>query len=963
VDFRILGPLEVSREGRPCDLGARKHRALLGVLLLHANEVVSVDRLIDELWGETPPATAPKALQVYVSGLRGTIGRDVLATRAPGYMLSVEEGELDLWRFERLASDGRKALADGDAARAATAFRRALGLWRGPPLADLAYEPFAQSAIARLEELRLACLEDRIEADLALGRHAELVAELEALIREHPLRERLRAQLMVALYRSDRQAEALDVYRAARRALSEELGIEPAEELQRLQRAVLSHDSGLALPAEAKSAKEEPPRRLPVAPTPIVGREREVAEVIALLERPAARLVTLTGAGGTGKTRLALEVAAKAQARFADGVFFAALAAIRDPTLIVPTIAAALELTEAPGQPLLESLKHHVRDRDVLLVVDNFEQVVEGAPYLAELLAAAPGLRLLVTSREPLRVSAESEYAVPPLGVPDLDQLGDLGSISRVESVELFVQRAQAADRRFRLNDDNATDVAAMCARLDGLPLAIEMAAARIRALPPRAILARLDERLRLLTGGARDLPPRQRTLRATIDWSHDLLGLPERALFARLAVFAGGWTLEAAESVCGDELGDQVVDVLGSLVEKSLVRREEPVEDEPRFGMLETLRAYALERLAATGEEPLLRRKHVTFFRDLGERAEPELFGPRQGTWLERMEREQDNLRAALTWSRTDPDARTNGLHLAGSLFPFWLARGQFTEGREWLSGLMGRPAEEQASSAHAKALVASGWFALIEGEVETAQALAGEALVLSRQLGETWCTAVCLNMLGTAARYGERHSEARALYEEALILSEEHELTWPAAVAVGNLGRQAFALRDYERAAGLLERSLDLHRQAGEGFTVAATLTLLGWVAQNLGDRPRAAAFHAEGLELWIKLGNLWGITLALQGIAALAALTGGPERAARLLGAAESLRERYGFALWPTVRGQHERDVEAVGRALSVERLAAAWAEGRAMTQAQAVACARREVRLPVAGAASARAVDRG
>jgi predicted ATPase/DNA-binding SARP family transcriptional activator len=963
VDFRILGPLEVSRDGEPCDLGARKHRALLALLLLHANEVVSVDRLIDELWGEAPPATAPKALQVYVSGLRRAIGRDVLATRAPGYMLSVDEGELDLWRFERLAGEGRKALAAGDPARAAAALGRALGLWRGPPLADLAYEPFAQTAIARLEELRLACLEDRIEADLALGRHAELVAELEALIREDPLRERLQAQLMLALYRSDRQAEALEVYRAARRVLSEELGIEPADELQRLQRAVLSHDPGLALPTEVKPAQAGPARRLPVAPSPIVGRERELAEVAAVLDRPAARLVTLTGAGGTGKSRLALEIATGMQSRFPDGVFFAALGAIRDPALIVPSIAGALEVTEGPGQPLIESLKHHLRDREVLLVVDNFEQVVEGAPYMAELLAAAPGLKLLVTSREPLRVSAESEYAVPPLGLPDLERPRDLGSISRVESVELFVQRALAADRRFRLTDDNAADVAKICARLDGLPLAIEMAAARIRALPPRAILARLDQRLRVLTGGARDLPARQRTLRATIDWSYDLLGPPERALFARLAVFAGGWTLEAAESVCGEGLGDQVVEVLGSLVEKSLVRREEPVEDQPRFGMLETLRDYALERLSASGEEPLLRRKHAAFFRDLGERAEPELFGAQQAAWLERVEADHYNLRSALGWCRTDPSARADGLRLAGSLFPFWLARGRLTEGRESLSGLLRRLDEDEPSPGHAKCLVASGSFAVMEGEVERAEALAGEGLRLTRRLGDMWWTAVCLNVLGTAARYGERHSDARTLYEEALTLCEEHGLTWPAAFTVGNLGRQAFELREYQRAAGLLERSLDLHRQVGEGFNVAATLSLLGWVAQSLGDLERAAALHGEGLDLWVRLENVWGITLALQGIAALAGLAGRPERAAPLLGAAESLRDDGGFAVWPTVRRECERDLEALRRALGADAFSAAWTEGRAMTQDQAVACAREEVRLPVGGAGPPRRVNRG
>ena len=488
-----------------------RQRALLGYLLLRANEVVAQDRLVDALWGESPPASAVTALHGYVSRLRRVLGAGRLETRPPGYVLRVAPDELDLHRFRELLAQDRHG--------------EALALWRGPALADLAFEDFAQSEIARLEELRLSALEGRFEHELADGRHAELVGELAAAVRAHPLRERLAGQLMLALYRSGRQAEALEAYRDARATLVEELGLEPGEELSELQRRILVHDPGLDLMRDRRRTE------LPASLTSFVGRRRELEQVRALVVRPGVRLLTLTGAGGTGKTRLALEVARAVAGEFADGARFVPLAAVAEPELMPDAIAQALGLHQSRGQSIEDALKAFLAERELLLVLDNLEHLLEATPLATELLAAAPGLTILATSRTHLNLYGETEYAVPPLS-------------AREEAVALFADRAAAVRPDFAVTDV----VAEICARLDGLPLAIELAAARIRTLTPAEILARLERRLELLAGGPRDVPARQRTLRDTLLWSYDLLAPVEQRLFARLAVFAGGWSVAAAD-------------------------------------------------------------------------------------------------------------------------------------------------------------------------------------------------------------------------------------------------------------------------------------------------------------------------------------------------------------------------------------------------------------------------------
>ncbi len=470
--FGILGPFEVADDqGRELALGGRKQRAVLAVLLLHAGEVVSSQRLIDELWGERAPATADKTVQVYVSNLRKALGGGLLVTRGGGYVLQAEAADVDVECFRALVADGRRALSASDAQGAAEALREALGLWRGPPLADFAYEPFAQREIARLEEARVAALEDRIDADLALGEHAGLVGELEALVGEHPLRERLRGQLMVALYRSGRQADALTAYREASHLLRDELGLEPSESLQGLERSILRHDPTLHPAAHAASV---PAGNLPVPATPFLGRARELAEITALLRNAGTRLLTLTGVGGSGKTRLALQAAEACAADHGDGAWFVGLADVADPELIAPTICEALEVAEQPGLTAAQCLKSWLRDHERLLVLDNLEQLATGAAVLAELLASCPGLALLTTSREPLHLAGEQQYEVPVL--------------EREDAIELFISRVRAVTPLLSIEVELAREI---CERLDRLPLAIELAGARAKILSPAEILAR----------------------------------------------------------------------------------------------------------------------------------------------------------------------------------------------------------------------------------------------------------------------------------------------------------------------------------------------------------------------------------------------------------------------------------------------------------------------------------------
>jgi len=967
LDFRILGPLEVVADGRVVTLNAAKPRALLVILLLHAGEPISSDRLIEALWAGHPPATAGKVLQTYVSQLRKALGEGKIVTGPAGYELRVEPGGLDLHRFERLVTEARGA----EPPAAAQSLCEALALWRGPALVEFAYEPWAQGEIGRLEELHLSALQDRIDADLALGSHGELVGELERLVAEHPLAERLRGQLMLALYRSGRQAEALDAYRSARATLVEQLAIEPGSALRHLERAILDQDPELDAASVAPDARPVP--RLRARSTSFVGRGREQREIRALLSRADLRLLTLTGPAGTGKTRLAVEATIGLDAEFPGGVVLVELAPIGDADLVATTIAGALGLTERPGRGSLDALVASLRGRRALLVLDNFEQVLEAAPMLTELLAGAPGVTLLVTSRAPLDVLDERIYPVPALQLPDPSRPLDVGRLRRTEAVRLFVDRARHARADFELSELNVDAVAELCLRLDGLPLALELAAARIKLLAPRDIVERLGAKLEVLKAepGA-GLPKRHRTLRAAIEWSYDLLGAEEQALFTSLGVFVGGFTLDGARAAAGD-LELDVVTGVESLLNHSLLRTEPMAGGEPRFGLLETIREYALERLAERGDGPAVRRRHAGFYLPLAEEAEPALLGPQQLRWLRRLDAELDNLRAALTWATEDGEAEV-GLRIGAALWRYWQLRGSATEGRERLERLLGRRGGSKLARAMAQAMVASlalvqadheavrrfgdlslpvlrgleddrtvacvlgvlGTSALAFGDGDRARALTEEGLAVSRRTGDLMTETRARYNVGVVLAWRGELDEAESLVEESVRVARQLEDVRNVASWLTSLGGIAVARGDHARARPLFEESLAIHRTLDDTAGISRSLSRLAYVREGR-DHDTSRRLIAESVEIELKTGNRPGLVFNLEICAGLAAAEGRHERAARLYAGASVLRESLGShpydVGWPDP--DHEAQVVGLRSALGEEAFAEAWAQGRAMS----------------------------
>jgi predicted ATPase/class 3 adenylate cyclase len=684
------------------------------------------------------------------------------------------------------------------------------------------------------------------------------------------------------------------------------------------------------------------PHNLPLQPTPLLGREEQVAAVAALLRRAAVRLVTLTGPGGIGKTRLALQVAAEVVEDFADGVWFVRLSRLTDPRLVVPTIAQTLGLKEQGSQPVSETLREYLRARHLLLVLDNFEQVVGAAREVAALRETAPHLKLLVTSRVALHVRGEHEYPVVALPLPDPDHLPAPERLSQYAAVALFIERAQAARPDFHVTGTNAPAVAEVCARLDGLPLAIELAAARVRVLPPEALLARLSSRL--LTSGARDLEERQQTMRATIAWSEALLAPAEQVLFRRLAVFAGGCTLEAAEAVCvapegAAQLGLDVLDGLSALVEQSLVQQREEEDGEPRFGMLHTIREYALERLDMSGEAEPLRRAHAAAFLALAEQAEPELTGPEQGAWLERLEGEHANLRAALGWTRERGESAT-GLRLVAALYRFWWTRGHLREGRAWIEGLLARDGAETAPE-RVRALFAGGFLALWQSDFAAAESWLEQAAALGQTAGDRRTAALALNYLGVLAMYQGNLEGAAARFEASLALAREVGDRHGSALTLNNRGNVAVYQGDLERAAAAFAEALALFRQVGDRGSIAACLLNLGWMARLRGEMAQAEALQREGLALSQELGDPRVCAEALEALASTAGAAGQGERAARLVGAAAAVRETIGAPQPSDERADTEAAVAAARAALGEEQWAAAFAAGQALSLEQAIA----------------------
>ena len=902
--FGILGPVEVVAHGGSVQLGAAKRRALLAALLLRANEVVSADLLVDALWPGRPPASANRLVHVYVSQLRKLLPEPRIDTVAPGYVLRVLDGELDATRFERLLEEGRTALSAGNAPLASALFRRALALWRGSALADVADEGFARDEALRLEELRLVAQEEQLAADVAVGRHELALPELRALLATHPLRERLRAQLMLALYRNGQQADALDIYRDGRRLLQEELGLEPGAELRELERAILRHDPVLA-------ASTQPPLpQLPVPPNRLIGRDRELDELTRLVTQDA-RLLTLAGAGGSGKSRLALALARAVADDFANGTVLVDLAPLADHELVLPALMQTLGIAERAGEPPVDSIAEWLRPRELMLVLDNFEHLLPAGPSVVRLLAGAPRLRLVVTSRAVLHLSGEQVYPVQPLREDD--------------ALALFVERARALDPRFGTADGDEEALRAVCRDLDGLPLAVELAAARARMLSASSLRERLERRLPVLGVGPRDLPRRQQTLRATLEWSTDLLRPLERRDLAALSVFAGGCTLEAAETICGAEL-----DRLAALVDQSLLQRDAS-PSAPRFSMLETVREHARGLIPAAEAESVA-RKHAMFFTELTERSEGELGGPGQAAALEHLEREHDNARAALAWLADAGEAALE-LRLAAALGRFRYVRGYLTEGRMALEGALAR-GQEELPTLRAKACRVASALAVLQGDYASARRLAEQGLTLYQECGDAEGEARSLSNLGAILVSSGELERAGAVLDEAVSRSRDLADRRVHALALNNRGDVALIAGEWRTAAELFEESLGLLRELGDSVNVARSLVNLGAAALEGGkDREALARFH-EALSVCVALGDREDEAWSLVGLAALVERRGEPERAALLLGAADRLLGNMGASFKPYEHRLHERVSTALHQTLGAETLARLLAEGSAL-----------------------------
>jgi predicted ATPase/class 3 adenylate cyclase/Tfp pilus assembly protein PilF len=728
------------------------------------------------------------------------------------------------------------------------------------------------------------------------------------------------------------------------------------------------------LPSEFPPLKtlDNRPNNLPLQPTPFIGREKALAVVAELISRENLRLLTLIGPGGVGKSRMALQVAAEIIDSFADGVFFVDLASTTDPSVVISDIARTVGVKEAGDQSLKEVLKHHLQDKQMLLLLDNFERVAGAALLVTQLLGSSPHVKVLVTSRVPLKVREEHEYLVPPLALPDTrpGHLPTLEKLTQYEAVKLFIERAQAVKLDFQVTNDNAPAVAEICARLDGLPLAIELAAARIRLLPPQAMLTRLQNRLRVLTGGAADLSARQQTLRGAIDWSYDLLSEGEKQLFRRLAAFAGGRTLGAIEAVCDAE-GDtsagsvqvleiDILDGVESLVSKSLLRQEEGTGGEPRFVMLETIHEYSREKLQESGEAEPLRSQHALYFMRLAEEAEPQLEGPNLVEWLNRLEEEHDNLRAALGWAlgqevgpedeqQEEADRIELGLRLAGALALFWISHGHYSEGRRWLDRALQRARTKGGHalplSIQAKVIYQAANLAWRQGDNEYAMRLLEEALELYTRLDDKRGMGLSLNYLGVAeSNKAGDVTIARRLWEQSLAIFRELGDTDGISRGLNNLGEVARMEGDYEKARNYYEEALALSRRAGNKFGVGITLLNVGQVAQHEGRNDEAAELFKEGLTFAVELGYLHRVAGALGGLAAVAVSRGQAQRAARLYGAEEALREAVGIPLDAPDRVQYEVNLAAGRAQLDEATWQEAWEEGRAMSVEQAIEYAR-------------------
>ncbi|MFB9854986.1 BTAD domain-containing putative transcriptional regulator [Micromonospora andamanensis] len=912
--FEVLGPLRVRTEDfRPVRIPGVKVRALLVDLLLHWGRPVSVDRLVEDLWEELPPADPIGALQAKVSRLRGALDaaepgrRALIVFEAAGYRLDVEAQAIDIGVFTALTARARDTPDPGGRVML---FTEALALWRDPSAAEFADAPFARAAYGRLEELHLAAVEDNAEARLQRGDHMQLAAELGDLVDRYPLRERLRAVHMRALYRAGRQSEALTSARELRLRLSDELGVDPSPELADLQAAILRQDRHLQA-----DLPDYPPTRprsnLPTPITKLIGRQPAVEEISALLQ--TSRLVTLVGSGGVGKTRLAVEVATRLTDRFSDGAWLVELAALGRSertdgmAAVAGAMMAVLNIREdaagslVPDGQLVDAgarLASALHGRDILLLLDNCEHLVDDVARLVEsLLPAAPRLRLLATSQEPMGLPGEVVWRVPPLDLPDHSAGRDTEALRRSSAVELFVARAAAAAPGFTLTPANADAVAVLCKRLDGVPLALELAATRVRAFGMQELVARLDDRFRLLATGLRGVSPRQQTLRSMIDWSWDLLTGTEQTLLRRLGVFADSCTLAAAERVCaGDDVPpEDVLDVLARLVDRSLVVLiDGPCG--PRYRLLESVAAYSVERLRQADEDDLVHERYQHYYIDFAEQADGHLRGPDQQEWLERLDLEANNLRRAFDRAVSD-GAADRALRLANGTAWYWFLRGRLRDA-EWVLTSALALDSSVVTPDRARAITWQAGIALLAGTVADRAAHSMTALRVYDGLNDPQSLARSRWFLGLALCVTGDLVTSENLNNQALARFEITGDKWGVAVALSERAKQALVRGDLAavRRDGTL--SARLFRKLGDRWGHLQTVYPLAALAEITGDYDQGARLHREGLSIAEDLGLWTEAADRLSGLGRISLLMGELDRARNLHERALRLSIDQGF-----------------------------------------------------------------
>ena len=957
MEFGILGPLEVTASSGPIRLGGPKERVVLAALVVEADRVVSADRLLDILWGEEVPETGLKTLRSHVSRIRGRLklwGQPI-ETVADGYVLRSGDAGIDTRRFEQLLTEARSLRQSGTHPAAVSVLEIALGLWRGRALHGFEDHDFARVEATRLEELRLEALEARIDSELEMGRHERLIAELEHLLDGHPLRERLWWSLMTALYRSGRQAEALRAFQRAGTVLGEELGIEPSLELQELEEAILLQSDEVGAPVASARFDFVPEVR-----TSFIGRENDIAELRSLVA--VERCVTVTGTGGAGKTRLALEAVREIPVDYDDGVLFVELAPVSDPDLVPEHLAMALGDVGSHAEDVAVALTEFLAPRRMLLVIDNCEHLSHAVAALVDaLLGGCPGISILTTSREPLGTEGEAVFRTPPLDLPDPES--SPAEQDAAEAIRLYVDRVRAFDRGFSIDDSNREAVVAICLTLDGIPLAIELAAARTRAMAPAEIAARMEDRFSVLADGLRTAPARQQTLKATIDWSYDLCSEESQTALRRLSVFSGGWSLEAAESVVAEspiERND-VAGLLTGLVDRSLVERA-TAAGESRYRLLETIRQYAFDALVATGEAPVVSERHCLWYTSMAERADPELRGGDQVEWWQRLEREHDNLRGAITWSLGTAEP-SGALRLVAALGWFWFQRGYWREAWRWVQRCLEKETQVDPLL-RARVVYATGSIEIIRGNVDPLLPLLDEAIAVCStagddlgqawalhykghalgwtqapeavplmeqsleifqrlgepwgeawswryigqhsndldlsvdlqtraldrffELGDRWCAAFSLYLLGGTYLEFERFDDSDVIQRRALeIATELGDVIWRAH-ATGRLGISAYYRDDHESAAAMLGEGVELHRRIGDDNCVAVLLGFQGLLACRQQAWTEAEARLAESLELWWRLASEMAMAGNLGRFAAAVAGSGSNGEAAILFGA---------------------------------------------------------------------------